>query len=496
MEGDLKLPSLYYPTSVAELLTPDTISKLLLGFTAGLHWMPVAMQERGGVRHDLWGTPENYWCAFCTHFRRGLKKEELCVAWDRKVAQVLLGEQLEEYSGQEKDFEGVFRCHAGILEIAEVIRLGGRPFAVLHGGQLVPKSDAYWAQSLGDRLANASLGLTPEQVAELIRIAHENEKSAVTPEQLARGVELFRLFAREFEGLLEKLYKERRHATEEVLLHALAARILSLAAPSQEALWGSLTGLLTALRRATALTHVEWFMGSEQERFALIARSGATPEWKGRSLSVGRFWEELRHSSGTTTGKRWDGNIKEELRLAEDNECLIYPLTCVYGAPSRNVPAALVMACQNADAGLLADFLPRLGVEIARGISTAISEIEKNRVIQAAAAEGAYVGHDMKMPLQILVNAVPALRGCIARLGVADVLRSTMERVGCDCVLLVSCRALDRVGVPVGDWLVQHAVPERYGDAFMGCNSKEGEAPPGRNEFFSVVERLAESTVR
>ena len=37
-----------------------------------------------------------------------------------------------------------------------------------------------------------------------------------------------------------------------------------------------------------------------------------------------------------------------------------------------------------------------------------MSEIEKNRVLQASAAQGAYVGHDMKMPLHVLVNVVPA----------------------------------------------------------------------------------------
>jgi hypothetical protein len=167
---ETKLPSLYQPQAVAELLTPETISKLLLGFTAGLEWMGTALQEFGGERHDLWGTPQKYWCKFCVALRKGMGKESSCVAWDKKVAQVLLGQVSEDYPGQREQFTGIFRCHAGMIDFAEIIHLAGRPFAVLHGGQLVPKDDPSWSQGVRSSIKKTEMGLMEEQIDTLLAL--------------------------------------------------------------------------------------------------------------------------------------------------------------------------------------------------------------------------------------------------------------------------------------------------------------------------------------
>lgn len=455
MGSDYRLPSLYQPESVAELLTSDTVRKLLLGFTAGLDWLATALQEKGGARHDLWGTPERYWGKFCRQLRVDLNKTSACHRWDRKVAHVLLGEVPEDYPGQKKEFEGVFRCHAGILDFAEVIRVGERPLAVLHGGQLVHSEDMPDARFVRDKLTKSGLGLTDDQIESLIQLLNEDKNAVVTEERLNERVGLFRKFARELEALLNKLYRERRHATEEVLLHGLAAYILSMNATSQPALWESISKVFTELRSTMRLAHIEWFMGSEEERFHLTAKTNSTEEWSDKTLLLGSFWQDLIHYSGATMGKRWDATLRRELDLAEDAISFVYPTTCVYGAPLRNIPALLVIVCHKPDADLLEEFLPRFADEVTRGISTAISEIETNRAIQTAAAKSAFVGHDMKAPLHVLVNVVPAIRACITRLGISD--RDLLDDMRICEAALKSARekATELENMPVREFVVQ-----------------------------------------
>ena len=164
-ENDVLLPPLYRPSTAGELLTPQTISKLMLGFTAGLEFMAIAMEEVSGERYDLWGEPERYWCGFCKHLRRDLNKEQLCFEWDRRVAEILLGKKAEDYPGQAERFKNVFQCHAGMLDLAEVIQVAGQSLAVLHGGQLVPKDDPAWIQSVSEKLSKSPLANScPEMV--------------------------------------------------------------------------------------------------------------------------------------------------------------------------------------------------------------------------------------------------------------------------------------------------------------------------------------------
>ena len=455
MDEDLKLPSLYQPESIVDLLTPDTVSNLLLGFTAGLDSLTTYMQERGGVRYDSGDSFKKYWCKFCSHLRRDLHMENKCLEWDRKVTQVLLEEKDEEYPNQKKEFGHVFRCYAGILNLAEVIHLGDQPFAVLYGGQLKGKKDISEANSIRNKLTVSDFGLTTEQIDYLITLFNEDNNALVTDEQLEKRDRMFHEFAHEFEVLLNKLYKERRHSTEEALLHVIVTHILSMNAISQLALWESFTKLFTELRRTTGLVHIEWFMGSEEERFHFTAKTNSTKEWRRKTLSLGVFWQDMLNHSGETTDKRWDTKIRKELDLTENDLCLIYPTTCLYGVPSHNVPALLVMVCHKADKGLLEALLSRVASEIKRGVSMAISQIEKNQVIQATAALGAYVGHDMKAPLQVLVNVVPAIRGRITKMGISDTdLLSYLKRCE-NAVESARNKAAELEEMPIRDFIVK-----------------------------------------
>jgi signal transduction histidine kinase len=453
-EIEVRLPPLYRPSTAGELLTPQTISKLMLGFTAGLG-MSIAMQEATGERYDLWGEPPRYWCGFCRRLRRGLNKEQACVEWDKTVAQVLLGKKTEAYPGQAKEFRDVFRCHAGMLDFAEVIHVAGQPLAVLHGGQLVPAEDLSWIHTVTDRLAKPPLGLPQTEIDDLILRAIEDDKSVVTKAQLDSRVNLFRQFARELETLLDKLYNERRLASEEALLHAIVSRLHLPEAPTWEILWLTLKELFVELCNATELRQLDWFMGTEQNRFRLTARTGAVPEWKERTLSIGSFWEELAHCAGWTAGSRWDANIRKALGVPEDHSCAIYPLVCVFGTPARNIPAMLVAVSRTVDSEALSRFLSRLANEIERGIVTAIGEIEKKRVTEAIAAQGAYVGHDMKTPLQVMVNVIPAIDLHLRRSGIADLGLNSLVETLTNAVKSAQNKAAELERMPVREFVVE-----------------------------------------
>ena len=420
MEDKLPLPRLYQPESAADLLPVVTISKVLLGFTAGVDWLAIALQEKNGTRHDLWGERSRYWCEFCRRLRLDLKRDGTCTDWDSKVARVLLGQQAEDYSGQKQEFEGVFRCHAGLLDFAEVIRVGGRPLAVLHGGQLHPSEDPSWEQSVRDRLSKGELALTPGQIDDLILGALGDENSTVTNAQLQDRVDKFRVFAREVEELFNKLYGERRHGSEEALLRAMATRLLAAEAGTTSALWESVAGILKELRSASEFTHAEWFVGSEGNRFHLTARTSATPEWRSCTLSLGAFWEELQHRSGDTSHARWNTNLHTDLGLSDDSIVMLYPVTLAVGSPSRSIPAVFVLACKQDDFETLDDFAARLALQFLREITAALSQIGSREAMRATAAQGAYVGHDIKMPLHVLANAMPSMQQRLKELHMSD----------------------------------------------------------------------------
>jgi signal transduction histidine kinase len=453
-ENEVRLPTLYRPSTAGELLTPQTISKLMLGFTAGLG-MSIAMQEATGERYDLWGEPPRYWCGFCRRLRRGLNKEQACVEWDKTVAQVLLGKKPEEYPGQAKEFRDIFRCHAGMLDFAEVIHVAGQPLAVLHGGQLVPVEDSSWIQTVKDRLAKPPLGLPQTEIDDLILLAMEDDKFVMTQAQLDSRVALFRQFALELETLLDNLYNERRLASEEALLHAVASPLHLPEAPTWEILWLALKELFVELCTVTELRQLDWFMGTEQNRFRLTARTGAVPEWKERTLSIGPFWEELSRCAGWTAGRRWDANIRKALGVPEDHSCAIYPLVCVFGTPARNIPAMLVAVSRTVDSKALSRFLSRLANESERGIVTAIGEIEKKRVTKAIAAQGAYVGHDMKIPLQVMVNVIPAIDLHLRRSGIADRKLNSLVETLTNSVKSAQDTAAELERMPVREFVVK-----------------------------------------
>jgi signal transduction histidine kinase len=103
----------------------------------------------------------------------------------------------------------------------------------------------------------------------------------------------------------------------------------------------------------------------------------------------------------------------------------------------------------------LGAFASRLAIEIARGVRTAVSEIEKNAAIEASAAHGAYMGHDMKTPIQVLVNVVPAVRLRITRLRITDSVLLGYVKKCEDAVTAAREKASQLEAMPVREFVVR-----------------------------------------
>lgn len=112
--------------------------------------IPVALED-SIRRYDLPDDPSKYWTPFCREFRSNADMDLQCRKYDRHVANVLLGNEAEDHSGQIGMLSNPFTCAAGLLDMAAVIRVAGRPFAVLHSGRVRPTAPG-WEDRMHKRL--------------------------------------------------------------------------------------------------------------------------------------------------------------------------------------------------------------------------------------------------------------------------------------------------------------------------------------------------------
>ncbi|MBC8872484.1 MAG: PocR ligand-binding domain-containing protein [Planctomycetes bacterium] len=406
----MDLPTLYYPDSVEDLLTRETVGKFMLGFTVGMERMAVALEDRTR-RYDLFGNPQDYWCKFCRAFRRKYGFEDECHKWDEYVAKVLLGD-LPGKPGERESFRKPFPCHAGMIDFAELIRLGGKPFAVLHGGQIVPGTVTWW-KDVDARLEK----YIPDGNArtELRHLAERDRSARDKGWKVGKLHQQFVAFARELETLLNKLYSERRRASEESLLHALASRLLEIDLTDWQDWWDKFGELIAAVKTVAGLDKVGWFLGSVEKRFHLRDQIGTRVGWRGAELRVGPFWEAIRHKPGLIAGTGWQKHFSEALALDQDSFCMTFPAVVSQGSPPRDLPAILVVTGNQRDAEHIRDFLQRLGEEIKRAFIFASNAMESRKATEEAGKLGAYTGHDMKSPLHTAMHEAAAIRYHLVR---------------------------------------------------------------------------------
>jgi len=416
-QSPLNFSPFYYPESAEELLTEPMLKKLMLGFTTGLGKMAVAMQDRK-KRYDLFGVPEEYWCEFCNKLRKQYGAEQHCLDWDAKVARVLLGEDPGDYPAQAEEFRKPFPCHAEMVDMAEAICVGGRPFAVLHGGQIPPIIPG-WQKRMHGRLKALFPRADQEAwIDDLIATAQRSGHPKPTADVIKRRHEQFQEFAREVETLLEMLYQHRRSASEVQLLKEITDALAR--APIGD-WWTELGLVLDEVCRACRLDRMAFLLGSPAHRFELdLKAASAQGGWASGEAKVGSFWEVVRHRPVHPGLQSWAPNFRMRLGIGPREPCAVAATTCQAGSPAVTLPAVLVCVGREVDAPGTDDFLRRLAEEIARCVSPMSHVVELARVRQDYAAQGTFAAHDVKVPLHAAFNLAEAMSHDIKRLGMRD----------------------------------------------------------------------------
>lgn len=446
-------PPLYSPQSVGELLTKPILGKLMLGFTTGLEAIPVALEDRVD-RYDLFSERTKYWARFCTELRGPCGCDEACREWDKKVALILLGDRPEDYPGQHDELSRPFECHAHMLDVAQPILLAGRPFAVLHGGQIRP-TDAGWQERMQRRLS-AILPVHPERVTALLRLASDDPKVSLAPEAIQARDAQFRQFAAEIEELLNKLYCERRRASQEVLLKSVVEVLAAAAVTDWTGWWSAVSEVLAGLRQACRVDRMAFFMGSPGRRFELSLRASAPlGAYGGGPVRVGSQWEALRHKPVRLTTQSWAAQFRRDLAIDTGTACIVAATTCRWYEPRQNLPAVFVAAGGGtADRGMRS-FCSDLASEIGRMTGVTARAMEVERVRKAAAEFGAFGAHGVKFKLHAAINQAHAIDHALTRHNIhaqdiVDPMRALQRSLDAVC-----SKAAELEAVPVSEMCVQ-----------------------------------------
>lgn len=414
-------PPLYYPNSVGELLTQPILGKLMLGFTTVLR-VPVSLEDRG-QRYDLFGEPYHYFCEFCRCLRQDYGLEDKCLRCDKHVAKVLLGEEQEAYPGERKEFAGPFHCHCGMIEMAEVIRLGGRPFAVLHGGQLRP-AEPGWQKKMEASLSTLLQG-DEEKIRKLIDIA-----AAMPCTDVQQKHKDFLIFAQEVEEVLENAYAWRRAASEEALLKRVVEALADAPLSGWPAWWAELGRVLAGLALGCKLDRIAFLMGHKPDnRFDLECRSASPSDgWAERHVLVGAFWEAIRHKPVLVREQTWAKAFRQVLGIDPSSPCVIVTTQCRGGNPCTNYPALLIGVGSEVTATGMPALLGKLAEEIGKRITMTSGIFEIDYMREATAAANAYAAHDVKFPLHAAFGLAEWLMHNLVRLGVQQQEPEVLEK--------------------------------------------------------------------
>jgi len=413
----LQFPRLYNPETVAELLTEKILGKLMLGFTAALY-MPVALGDRTN-RYDLFGNPKDHFCEFCRTIRSekfGL--DDKCKEWDKKVADILLGEKPEEYPGQLKKFEKLFLCHAKMIDVAELIHLAGRRFAVLHGGQVKP-TDSNWRKEMKNRLKELLPNRAEDEIDELLSLVENMPQDS----KLLQRDKAFREFARELETVLELSYQQRRAATEESILKAVLESLTYEAIADWQTWWSQLDQVLTKLCVACKLSRIAFLVGkSSKSPFEVGLKSASSQReiWGGAEVKVGSYWEVIRHKPMLVETQTWSKAFRDCLSISSDEPCALTTFTCRVGTPASSMPGVVVWIGAEVKTQGMLEFLGKLTTEISRNVTMVCNKLELYDVREKSSAAAAYGAHDVIFPLHAAFQLAERNRRALTRLKIQD----------------------------------------------------------------------------
>jgi len=152
----------------------------MLGFTAELG-VPIALQDCT-KRYDLPGEQQQRWKPFCKKLRSEYGLDKHCLEWDRLVADILLKRRNEIHSALPQILQKPFTCVAGMLDMAELIYVAERPFAVMHGGQIRP-CEAGWEEKMHQRITRLLPGQT-QAIHDLMACAKSQDALAKNDREL------------------------------------------------------------------------------------------------------------------------------------------------------------------------------------------------------------------------------------------------------------------------------------------------------------------------
>ena len=397
-----RFPPLYYPESAEELLTDQILSKLMLGFTTGLGQIPVALYDRK-TRYDLFGDPFNFWASFCQKFRREFGQEKTCLDWDESVAKLLLSDPQQTIPGEREKYKTLFECHAHMMDMTEIISVGGRKFAVLFGGQICSWKRG-WETRMQDRLNELFPGNT-DVIDSLITSAKNDDKNNLGEIKSKERLEQFRIFAKEMQELMEKLYEERRAASEESLLKAAMEVLTMDQSTKMEDWWQNINYVLNATCRATRIKRMAFLMGTEEQRFKVILKaSGDSESWGNESTKIGSFWEVIRYKPTFVNTQTWASRFYQDLGIDKNEPCCIF--AGLYKEDTvRTIPVLLICCGAEMEIPRMNSFAKRLLEEFLRSIVDKSQRLK----LRDAGIYAVYISHDIKFPLHTAMTLAEAI---------------------------------------------------------------------------------------
>lgn len=409
-------PRLYRPQTAEDLLTEAILGKLMLGFTAALK-MSTAMEDRSGKRYNTFGDPAQHYCDFCKRFRLELGLDEKCKDWDAKVAKELLDES-GKYADAKLKYREPFVCHAGMWDIAEVIHLEGRPFAVLHGGQIRPDYPG-WQEYMRSRLEVLLPG--QEQVVQSLVSLVEEMPSEKNPKDRH---ETFRAFAKEVEVLLGRLYQQRLAASEESFLKAVVEALTENPVVDWAKWWTNLDMVMEEIAVNCGLSRALLLLSSsEKSLFELQVKASSKPSTSfPTTFNVGPYWQAIRYQPPMlVTGQRWAKDLRKTVGLQPDEPCALVAFQSRAEAPDTESPGLLLCAGPEVQTPSVLPFLEKLAGEISRRITAISNSFQLKEVIEKASLSAAYSAHDVKFPLHAAFGLAERIAFGMRRAKVKDV---------------------------------------------------------------------------
>jgi signal transduction histidine kinase/ligand-binding sensor protein len=209
----------------------ERVAELIqIGFNAEVKLPMSIVEKRKGIYHRIpeWPLPE--WTEYCKYIRGYTDQygarpgDQLCCACDATKAE-------EFFSGGKRTSES-YICHAGLVDIAIPITVGGKVVAVFFGGQKRLKDDVEYSAQLSHKIDDLIVNIPALSKKKLTRLAHK--VPALTESDIKKfAVQLSEIVSyigdlarRNYEarqamvvmGRFSEEYMARKHSLSEVLI--------------------------------------------------------------------------------------------------------------------------------------------------------------------------------------------------------------------------------------------------------------------------------------